>query len=171
MKKIATWSGLCLVLLAPAARGRSVEFLRDYYLGAHGGLENRNFWNAGLQAMTVHGPGDSSLLMFHFGLGLDTSYAHLGKDAHHLRILPVGEFSFWFGFLQAGVGPSIDLGDTGHTGADFMLAFGLRIFLGDEYQNPSISVGGRLDWLVGERDEFVPGFFARFSFWLRAPED
>ncbi|MBW1807258.1 MAG: hypothetical protein JRJ87_03630 [Deltaproteobacteria bacterium] len=166
LKRITILCGLLLLLQSPVSFGRSVEFLRDYYLAVHGGLENGDFYNAGLQAMTVNGPGDSSLLMFHLGLGLDASYAHLSEDAHHLRIIPTAEATFWFLFLQAGIGPSIDLHDTGKTGADFMLTFGLRFFLGDEYQRPSISVGGRLDWLVGDRNEFVPGVFVRISFWI-----
>jgi hypothetical protein len=156
-----------LLFCGEAARGRSLELFNSYSFSAHGGLENAKFYNLGMQAMTLTGPGDSSLIMFHTGFGLDLNYSHDGDGIHHLRIVPAAEFLFFLLYVQAGLGTFVDLEDAGRWGVDLMCGFGLRLFLGDEYQAPSISVGGRLDYMAAEDyQEFVPSFMAMASFYI-----
>ena len=156
-----------LLLNAEHSYGRSLDLFESFSFSAHGGLENLQFYNAGLQAMTLDGPGDSSMLMHHFGYGLDLGYAHDGDGLHHLRIVPTVEFLLFFLYVQIGVGTFVDLEDSGSWGLDLVGNFGLRIFLGDEYQAPSISVGGRLDYLVADDyREFVPSFMTMVSFYI-----
>ncbi len=163
-----TWFLAVLLLFGGGlAHARSLELFNSYSLSAHGGLENAEFYNVGLQAMTLTGPGDSSLIMLHTGFGLDMNYSHDGDGIHHLRIVPAAEFLFFLLYVQAGLGAFVDLEDAGRRGVDLMFSFGLRLFLGDEYQAPSISVGGRLDYMAGDNyQEFVPGFMAMASFYI-----
>lgn len=164
-------SAFCIAVLLPiccgSAHGRSLELFNSYSLSAHGGLENAQFYNVGLQAMTLTGPGDSAWIMYHVGFGLDVNYAHDGENVHHCRIVPAAELLVFFVYLQAGLGTFVDLKDPGRWGIDMMFGFGLRLFLGDEYQAPSVSIGGRLDYMLGENyQEFVPGFMAMASFYI-----
>lgn len=167
MRRIAFFAVVSLLVCGGFSHGRSLDLFESYSFAAHGGLENSKFYNMGLQAMTLTGPGDSSLIMFHTGFGLDLNYSHDGGGIHHLRIVPVAEFLFFLLYVQAGLGAFVDLEDAGLWGVDLMLSFGLRLFLGDEYQAPSISVGGRLDYMAGDNyQEFVPGFMAMVSFYI-----
>lgn len=153
-------------LLVPwQAQARSLEIGKSWSLGAYGGLKDAEHWDAGLQALTLHGPGDSGLLMFHVGVGLDAGYARMG-EAHQLRLVPVFEALFFFVFVQLGAGVAIDLLNPSRSGADLVVIPGLRVFFGDEYQAPALSAGARLDWFVGRRKEFVPSFFASLSFYI-----
>lgn len=150
--------------LAPLESGaRSLEIGRSWSLGAFGGLGDLDRWDAGVQVLTLHGPGDSSLLMYHVGLGLDTSYARL-DGAHQLRIVPVFELQFFILFLQVGAGAAIDLQHAGRSAADLLLVTGLRLFLGDEYQAPALAAGARMDGIVGPRSVFVPSAYVALSF-------
>ena len=156
-----------LVLTPGLCSGRSLDFFESYSFGAYGGLENPSFWDVGLQVLTLGGPGDSSLLGGHLGLGLDAGYARMGTEAHHLRILPMAELlMLCFVYVQAGVGTFIDVEDTAASGLDLMLGVGLRLFFGDEYQSPSLSLGGRFDWAIAGRTEFVPSAFGEVTFYL-----
>lgn len=150
---------------AGTSHGRSLDLFDSYSLSAHGGLHDLQTYNAGLQAMTLDGPGDSSWLMFHMGYGLDLGYAHDGRGLHHLRVIPAVELFVFFVYLQVGLGTFVDLEDASRWGLDLMGNFGLRLFLGDEYQAPSISVGGRLDYLwAKDYGQFVPSAMAMVSF-------
>lgn len=166
--RVASACVVCWVLLwSGAVQGRSLDLFESYSLAAHGGLKNERFYNAGLQAMTLTGPGDSSLIMFHTGFGLDLHYAHDGAGVHHLRIVPTVEILFFWVYLQLGLGTFVDLEHPDTWGFDLACNFGLRVFLGDEYQWPSFSAGGRLDYmLTKDGDTFVPGFMAMISFYL-----
>ena len=167
MRKTAFCVTVLLLICGRFSHGRSLELFNSYSLSAHGGLENTRFYNAGLQAMTLDGPGDSSLIMWHAGFGLDMNYAHDGDGIHHFRIVPAAEFLFFWLYVQAGLGAFVDLEDPSRWGIDLMFNFGLRLFLGDEYQAPSVSVGGRLDYLAADDyQEFVPGFMAMVSFYI-----
>ncbi|MBW2262183.1 MAG: hypothetical protein JRG91_09440 [Deltaproteobacteria bacterium] len=152
------------LLFAPRwADARSLEIGRSYSVGAFGGLQNLDRWDVGVQALTLHGPGDSSLIMFNVGLGLDVSYARLG-EAHQLRLVPVFELLFFIVFIQVGTGAAIDLEHPGLSGADLMLVTGLKLFLGDEYQAPALAVGVRMDGIIGRRSAFVPSAYVALSF-------
>ncbi|MFH1530564.1 MAG: hypothetical protein ABIK09_07505 [Pseudomonadota bacterium] len=162
------WGVLTGALLLPGVgRGRSLDFFESYSLGVYGGLENTSFYYAGLQAMTLEGPGDSALFGGHLGLGLDVGYARMGNAAHHIRIQPMAELLLLcLVYAQAGAGAFVDVEDPALSGLDLMLGVGLRMFLGDEYQSPSISLGGRFDWAVAGRTEFVPSAFAQLTFYI-----
>ena len=167
MRKAAFCIAVVLLIGSKSSQGRSLELFNSYSLSAHGGLENTRFYNAGLQAMTLTGPGDSSLIMCHAGFGLDLGYAHDGNGIHHLRIVPTAEFLLFWLYLQAGLGTFVDLEDPGRWGLNLSFNFGLRLFIGDEYQAPSVSVGGRLDYMAAEGyREFVPAFMAMVSFYI-----
>ncbi|MBW2704287.1 MAG: hypothetical protein JRF33_26000 [Deltaproteobacteria bacterium] len=171
VKATSRKAAFCIIALFLAnggfAYGRSLELFDSWSFAAHGGLESLDFYNAGLQVLTLDGPGDSGLIMFHLGYGLDLDYAHDGEGLHHLRIVPTVELFFFLLYVQAGLGPFVDLEDSDRWGVNLMFNFGLRIFLGDEYQWPSIAVGGRLDYMVAEDyAEFVPSFMAMVSFYL-----
>jgi hypothetical protein len=160
-------SAACLLAWAGPAGGRSLDFWESYSLSVHGGLTSPSFYNAGLQLMTLDGAGDSSWLMSHVGIGLDLAYAHDGPGTHHLRIVPAVEYLFLWFYAQAGVGAFADCERAERWGVDLMFSFGLRLFLGDEYEWFSVSTGGRLDYLARPGyAEFIPGFMARLSFYI-----
>ncbi len=171
MKRTRACAGILLavlwLLVVMQASARRVDFGRSYSLGAHGGVRDKEHWNAGMQALTLHGPGDSGYILFHMGTGLDAGYARMG-DAHQIRLVGISEILFFLVFVQIGAGAAIDLEHPSRTGADLVLVPGLRIFLGDEYQSPALSAGARLDWIIGRRFEFVPSFFASISFHFNA---
>ena len=156
-----------LLVHAGFSHARSLDLFESWSIAAHGGLESTNFYNAGLQVMTLSGPGDSSYIMCHSGFGLDLTYAHDGAGLHHLRIVPAAEFMlFWF-YAQLGLGAFVDLQNPDKWGFNLAFNFGLRLFLGDEYQAPSFSAGGRLDYMVSsDYQEFVPAFMAMLSFYI-----
>jgi hypothetical protein len=105
--------------------------------------------------------------MSHVGIGLDLAYAHDGPGTHHLRIVPAVEYLFLWFYAQAGVGAFADCERAERWGVDLMFSFGLRLFLGDEYEWFSVSTGGRLDYLARPGyAEFIPGFMARLSFYI-----
>jgi hypothetical protein len=155
-----------LSVVAPA-HARSLDLLESYSVAAYGGYEDRQSFSAGLQLMTLDGPGDSGYLMGHWGFGFDVGYAKIDGESH-MRILPMAELLFFIGYLQAGVGPDFAVEGDPLPGVDFMLGIGGRMFLGDEYQSPSISIGARLDWLVGEETRFVPAVVVRLE-WVYDP--
>jgi len=132
-------------------------------VGAFGGLQDLDRWDVGVQALTLHGPGDSSLVMFNVGLGLDASYTQMDR-AHQLRLVPVFEILLFIVFVQVGAGAAVDLVHPGLSGADLLAVAGLKIFLGDEYQAPALSVGVRMDGIVGSRSVFVPSAYLALSF-------
>ena len=165
---ILTCGVLAALLLTPSnSQGRSLDFFESYSFGAYGGLENTSFYFAGLQALTLGGPGDSSLLGGHLGLGLDLGYARMGSGAHHFRIQPMAELLLLcFFYIHAGAGAFVDVEDPASSGLDLMLGVGLRLFMGDEYQSPSLSLGGRFDWAIAGQSEFVPAAFGQLTFYI-----
>ena len=148
-------------------RTRSLDFWESWSGGLHGGLQNLSVYHAGLQVLTLGGPGDSALLGGHLGLGLDTTYLRIGQTGHHLRVQPMAELLLLcFVWVHAGIGADVDLTTPDNSGLALMLGTGLRLFFGDEYQSPSLSLGGRFDWSVASRSRFVPSAFAQLSFYI-----
>ena len=60
MKRTRACAGILLavlwLLVVMQASARRVDFGRSYSLGAHGGVRDKEHWNAGMQALTLHGP-------------------------------------------------------------------------------------------------------------------
>jgi len=161
--RIAAALAAALWIAPLAADARSLELGRSYSVGAFGGLQDLDRWDVGVQALTLHGPGDSSLVMFNVGLGLDACYARLG-EAHQLRLVPVFELLLFIAFVQVGAGAAVDLEHPGRSAADLMLVAGIKVFLGDEYQAPALVVGARMDGIVGRTSVFVPSAYLAISF-------
>ena len=167
-RQVLLWGLVAAILVTPrVGLGRSLDFFESYSLGVYGGLENTTFYHAGFQALTLGGPGDSALLGGHLGLGLDLGYARMGPDAHHVRIQPMVELLLLcLVYVQAGVGAFVDVEDPAASGLDVALGVGLRFFLGDEYQAPSLSLGGRFDWAIAGQTKFVPAASGQLTFYI-----
>ena len=135
-------------------------------MGVLGTIKDAEHYAAGLQGWTYHGPGDSSWLMSHVGLGLDLCYAHPGPGVHRLDFMPMGELLVFWVFLQVGVGPSFDLQQVEDSNLHIALSPGVMIPFSDEYRGFALILGGRFDFYVIGKQRIIPSAMARISFYI-----
>ena len=168
----ARWLSLPVWLLGLSLPGTSraghVELFRDYSVDVVGTISDLDRYTAGIQGWTYDGPGDSGWVMGHVAMGLDLRYAHLDPGVHRLDLTPTAEgLLYWF-FLDAGVGPSLDLQRPGDSNLHFSLAPGLMIPLGDEYEGLALRLGGQFDFYVVGETRIIPSAMLRLAAFFAA---
>lgn len=154
------------VSLPNTALAGHVELFRDYSVDGVGTISNLDRYSVGMQGWTYDGPGDSGWVMSHLAMGLDLRYAHLDPGVHRLDLTPTAEGLLYWVFLDAGVGPSLDLLRPGDSNLHFSLSPGLMIPLGDEYEGLALRLGGQFDFYVVGETRIIPNAMLRFAVFI-----